>query len=179
MEMKNFKRYHLAYFMFLLATSLRGQNIQFTFNSGNTESFPLNEVRKITFSENNLNLHLYAGSIETWDLSTIRHYAFDYTVGLPKSDFPEGMSGFKVFPNPASAAVKIEYTLQRAGNVSLEIYDLQGKQVKRILNMYQAAGKQEQYWNTKDDHGNLVPAGHYVCRIMVDGNALSKTIILQ
>lgn len=177
--MKTIKRFSLLQLLLLFSFSLQAQNIIFQFTDGNTESFPLNEVRKITFSGNNLNLHLYAGSTESWDLSTIRHYAFDNTVSLPETDVPAGVSAFKVFPNPASEAVKIAYTLQKPGNVSIEVFDLQGKQVKRILNIYQPAGKQELNWNTKDDNGILVPAGHYVCRIMFDGNTLSRTIILQ
>lgn len=173
-----FRLFHLA-ILLLVAAASPAQNIRFSFSDGNTESYPLNEVRKITFSGTVLNLHLNDGAIESWDVSTISHYSFDNTVGLPETGSRAVVSDVQVFPNPSSGAVTISYTLQKPGNVTLEIYDLQGKLVKRVLSTIQPAGKQKQLWNATDETGRTASAGHYVCRLSVNGNTVTQQIILQ
>ncbi|MCC7465722.1 MAG: T9SS type A sorting domain-containing protein [Saprospiraceae bacterium] len=174
----SYRLFHLV-ILLLIADSLPAQNIRFSFTNGNTEFYPLHEVRKITFSGTVLNLHLNAGITESWDVSTISNYSFDNTVGLPETASGAVLSDVQVFPNPSSGAVTISYTLQKPGNVTLEIYDLQGKLVKQVLSTVQQTGKQQQNWNATDDTGRAVSPGHYVCRLSVGGHTYTESIIIQ
>lgn len=174
----HFLFFHLVVLL-LIAGSASAQNIRFSFTDGNTESYPLNEVRKITFSGTILNLHLNDGTTESWDVNTINNYSFDNTIGLPETGSPAVVSDVKVFPNPSSGAVTIGYTLQKPGNVILEIYDLQGKLVKQVLSTAQPAGEQQQIWNTTDETGWAASPGNYVCRLNVNGHTITQHIILQ
>ncbi len=54
------------------------------------------------------------------------------------------------YPNPFNPSTKIAYCLAEAGEVSLRIYDVQGKLVKEILNQKQAAGYYRLNWNAQD-----------------------------
>ncbi len=51
-------------------------------------------------------------------------------------------AGFEwsIYPNPFNPAATIEYSLQRAENVEIELYDIQGRLVKRLMSEYQPAG---------------------------------------
>ncbi len=52
---------------------------------------------------------------------------------------PVGFEWF-VYPNPFNPAATIEYRLRRPEHVEIELYDVQGRLVKRLLNEYQPAG---------------------------------------
>jgi len=165
--------------LLIIASGLQSQSIVFKFTDGNTESFPLSQVRKITFSGTILNLHLTDETTESWDVNVISHYSFDNTVGLPAVNSTPVVSDMKVFPNPSSGAVTISYFLNKSSNVGLEIYDLQGKMVKKVFSSVQTAGKQKQSWNGTDENGQTVGRGQYVCRLNVNGEATTQAIILQ
>lgn len=71
----------------------------------------------------------------------------------------------KVFPNPASSKVTIQYILKDDSNVKIELYDIFGKSIKTILN------QREQ---SMDQHAYSVPldglaSGLYFIKINING----------
>jgi hypothetical protein len=75
----------------------------------------------------------------------------------------------KTFPEPFSSSVMIEYTVPRAGLISLNVYDVSGRKIRVI-----DAGKKEPgihtiVWNGTTKEGKPVPSGVYFCRLIVDG----------
>ena len=169
---------HLA-ILLLIAGALQAQNIRFSFTGGNTESFPVNAVSKITFSGSLLNLHLNDGATESWEVSTIRNYSFEYITGLPESSLPVAILDVQLFPNPTSGAVTISYTLPTRGAVKLEISDQQGKPVKLIFNSVQGAGNQTHQWNGKHENAKPATPGLYICKLSFNGQTVTKNIIIQ
>ncbi len=64
------------------------------------------------------------------------------------------------------ATSKVSYTLQEAGNVSVQILD-ESDQVIRILDEgLQASGEHILEWDGRDSLGNLVPPGDYQVQVM-------------
>jgi len=45
------------------------------------------------------------------------------------------------YPNPFNPSTQIQYTLEKAGNVSLKVYDMLGREVASLVDENQSAGK--------------------------------------
>ena len=69
------------------------------------------------------------------------------------------------FPNPFNTETTISYSIPVNNNVSIEIYNIQGKKIKTLLNKYQTSGNHTVVWNGKDKRENSVNSGVYFCRI--------------
>ncbi len=74
----------------------------------------------------------------------------------------------RVFPNPAPASeVTVAYQLEEAAEVSLEVYDINGRLVNRIQEGLRIAGAHQLRWNAAG-----MPAGMYAYRLRA-GKALA------
>ncbi len=70
-------------------------------------------------------------------------------------------------PNPFRDRTKISYQLPERMEVSLQIYDCTGRQVKRLQEGVQTAGWHRFEWNGYDESGRILPAGVYLCHLTV------------
>jgi flagellar hook assembly protein FlgD len=73
---------------------------------------------------------------------------------------------FKVRYNPSNGNAIVNYTLQDARYVNMNIVDQRGRQVAKIVSGIVSAGRHEAVWDIKH-----VPAGVYLCRTAIDGMA--------
>jgi non-reducing end alpha-L-arabinofuranosidase len=73
-------------------------------------------------------------------------------------------SSFKACYNPSTGSAVIGYALQGARRVSMSIVDQRGRQIAVIADGVIAAGRHEAVWDARQ-----IPAGVYVCRIVIDG----------
>jgi len=84
-------------------------------------------------------------------------------------------------PNPFSPTTEIHFDLRGSGCVDLVVYDVRGRQVRRLLaGEALAAGPHSVVWDGSSDSGAEVPPGVYLCRIRaekVEGRA--KMIVLK
>lgn len=78
------------------------------------------------------------------------------------------------YPNPFNPTTTIRYGLSETSDVSLVIYDLKGREVRRFSETAQAAGWVDLVWDGTTNNGEPVSTGVYLCRL-VAGN-YSKTI---
>jgi len=60
--------------LMLFTTELNAQSIHFNYTDGTNASYNLEDVRKITFDADVMNLHLWDGSVYSWNVSTIGYY---------------------------------------------------------------------------------------------------------
>jgi flagellar hook assembly protein FlgD len=64
----------------------------------------------------------------------------------------------------------------------LDIFDVQGRLVRRLLKSELAAGPHEARWDGRDEHGRKAPAGSYYLRLTAKGAGsavpLTRKIIL-
>lgn len=65
------------------------------------------------------------------------------------------------FPNPFNSDTIINYKIPLASNVSLNVYDTTGRNVRTLYKGKKNAGSHEIQWNGKDDDGNTVASGIY------------------
>ena len=71
----------------------------------------------------------------------------------------------------------LQYYLQNTAEISLGIYDLQGKLVKQIINESAVKGEHYTSWNGTNTAGAKVPPGVYISQLQVDGKVVTNKII--
>jgi hypothetical protein len=82
------------------------------------------------------------------------------------------------YPNPFNSQTTIQYTLPENGKVKLTIFNLNGKEVKTLLNKVQPKGNYQTSWNGKNNDGSDVSSGVYLCQLNVNDKLTSKKLIL-
>ncbi|MBL0062096.1 MAG: T9SS type A sorting domain-containing protein [bacterium] len=78
------------------------------------------------------------------------------------------------YPNPFNPTTQIPFELKEAGNVTMKVYDLTGREVATLLNGYQSAGS-----HTVAFDGTSLASGTYLYKLDVNGNQFSRTMILM
>lgn len=74
-------------------------------------------------------------------------------------------------------AAEIEYTLTVPDQVSLQIYDIQGRLVKTLVNNYCQNGNYQVRWQGEDNYGNQSPAGVYLVRLTTSSGSITKKVV--
>ena len=82
-------------------------------------------------------------------------------------------------PNPFEGSTHILFDLPRANHAELEVYDLGGRLVKRLLSRSLPAGSHSAIWNGADESGRSAPAGVYLYRLRVGGLKLTRRMVLM
>ncbi|MEX0737667.1 MAG: T9SS type A sorting domain-containing protein [Bacteroidota bacterium] len=82
------------------------------------------------------------------------------------------------FPNPFNPSTTISYKLGHAANVRLVIYDVAGREIKRLVSQYQFPGQYAVTWTSADESGRNVPSGMYIARLQVESESSIRKMVL-
>jgi hypothetical protein len=82
------------------------------------------------------------------------------------------------FPNPFNPETAIEYTLGRAGQVELAIYNVLGTRIKTLVSDYQAQGTHTVKWYGDNESGERVASGVYFYKLIADEFSETKKMML-
>ncbi|MBU1699381.1 MAG: T9SS type A sorting domain-containing protein [Candidatus Eisenbacteria bacterium] len=82
-------------------------------------------------------------------------------------------------PNPFRSETMITFDLPLKAEVSLEVFDTQGRLVKQIENGFMEAGHHHRPWLGDNEEGRRVPAGVYFCRLRAGAFVESRKLILS
>ncbi len=84
------------------------------------------------------------------------------------------------YPNPFNPSTTISYSLPEQSRVSLIIYDIKGQIVTEYPKTHQTPGQYNVKWNGRDDNGNNVSTGLYLCRLSTEfDNQTIKMLLLR
>lgn len=89
------------------------------------------------------------------------------------------------YPNPFNSQTTISYNLQNEGDIEIEIYDALGRIIRTFNFSNQHIGKNELFWDARDDFGNVVSSGIYIYKLKTtlhngkSSKQLSKMILLK
>lgn len=90
-----------------------------------------------------------------------------------------GQSGpLRVGPNPFRASTAIRFELERSERVSLGIFDVGGRQVRRLVDDVRPAGEILVRWDGRSETGVRLPPGIYYVRLLAEGQATARKIAL-
>jgi photosystem II stability/assembly factor-like uncharacterized protein len=99
------------------------------------------------------------------------------TVGVgteARLDLPLELESLDVYPNPIQSSGWFGFSLSRAATARIEVYNLMGQRVQVTPSRELSPGGHD----IGADFGNL-PAGAYMARLIVDGQAHSTTTVLR
>ena len=82
------------------------------------------------------------------------------------------------YPNPFNPSTTISYDLPQQAQVTLDIFDIMGKQKKTLVNQPQDAGNKSAVWNGTDEFGRPVSAGVYLYRIQAGEFTHTRKMLL-
>ncbi len=91
---------------------------------------------------------------------------------------PTAPATLAVFPNPANPATTIRFTLATAGRARLDVHDLAGRRIGRLLDGERPAGAHAVIWRGTDDHGRAVSSGVYLVRLTSADGTASQAVTL-
>ncbi len=69
------------------------------------------------------------------------------------------------YPNPFNPETTISYVLPQAQHVRIVIFDIAGRQIRKLVDSTQESGTQAVHWDGTDETGNLVASGVYLYQI--------------
>ena len=93
-----------------------------------------------------------------------------------------GRVSVSAHPNPFNPSTTIAFELPRAAEVSLDIYDLQGRLVRRLLDEspYRMPAAIKQVWDGRDGAGRATSSGVYFYRFTAgDQKRVGKLTLLK
>ena len=82
------------------------------------------------------------------------------------------------YPNPFNASTVIPFRLGAAGRVRIDIYNLLGQRVRRLLDEARAPGLHKVSWSGADDRGSPVSSGVYFLRLTAGEVAETRRCML-
>ncbi|MXW64436.1 MAG: T9SS type A sorting domain-containing protein [Bacteroidetes bacterium SB0662_bin_6] len=94
-------------------------------------------------------------------------------VSAEDEELPTEVELSQNYPNPFNPQTTIDYALPQAGNVSLIVYDMLGREVDVLLDGPQAAGR-----HTVRFGANHLPNGTYVYRLIAGDKTITRTMVL-
>ncbi len=93
---------------------------------------------------------------------------------------PKQFSLHNNYPNPFNPSTRIEIDLPSQTQVSLNVYDIMGREVSAIVNESMVAGYHRLAWNGRSDSGQLLPSGIYIARLVTpEYNKSIKMVLMK
>lgn len=82
-------------------------------------------------------------------------------------------------PNPFNPATTIRYDVPPGGgHVTLNIFDVNGRRVKTLVDGAQTAGEKRAHWDGRNDRGHSVASGVYFYRLTAPGYTQVRKMVL-
>ncbi len=81
------------------------------------------------------------------------------------------------YPNPFNPSTTIKFTISQESKVEVIVYDIMGKEVRTLINGNNGTGYKEVVWNGKNNAGQQVSSGIYICRLKA--TSLSDFIVFE
>ncbi len=82
------------------------------------------------------------------------------------------------YPNPFNPETRIQYSLEEATNLTLEIYNVKGQKIRTLIKEHQLPGEHETIWNGTDDNNIPVSSGVYFYKVSTDHTNKSRKMVL-
>ena len=160
--------------IWLITFNLKAQSIHINYNDGTNVSYNLQDIRKVTYNLDLMNLCFLDGSIRSFNVSTISNYEYTENVGINEIQAQMNFSQVNVFPNPTTSKLNIEYNLNKEDQIQLLLYDIQGNCILKKNSEKQFSGLHHFVFDLCD-----LPSGHYEVCLQGRSNIIKKNIIKQ
>ena len=84
---------------------------------------------------------------------------------------------YQNYPNPFTPVTTLIYYLPEQSLVNITVYDMLGREIKKLINTTQETGRWSTIWDATNNQGNLVSDGVYLYKIKTDKFAGTKKMV--
>lgn len=95
--------------------------------------------------------------------------------GDMKAILPTFLAGL---PNPVTSFAQVKFGLDRAGPVTLAIYNVAGRRIRLLVRGTLEAGVHSVVWDGKDDQGQDLASGVYMAKLQASGTVLLQKMVI-
>ncbi len=95
-----------------------------------------------------------------------------------KSTLPDKFALHFNYPNPFNPMTTIPFDIARGTKVQIKIYNMLGQEVTTLADTYYETGRHQVIWNGKNQYGQTVASGVYLCRLSAGGYVKSRKLLL-
>ena len=88
-------------------------------------------------------------------------------------DIPDKFQLHPLYPNPFNVNAEIRYSIAKAGEVNLTVFDVQGREVVVLESGYQQPGNHSFIWKAEN-----IPSGIYFVRLAQNGDLKLQKVVL-
>ncbi len=139
---------------------------QVLLNSGKIQDIQLDPVHQ----------RIFVVGVDTFDIYVLRDTG--YGVEEVKPAAPHLASGLRL--QPMSSGYDIGYSIASSCRVDLSVYDLMGREVRRLVAEKQSAGQHSVVWDCENDRGSPIARGVYFVRLDSPGfRAVKKAVVTR
>lgn len=102
-----------------------------------------------------------------------------YGTDVPEDEVTEPRSTLRSVPNPFNPRTTLEYVVPTGGGrVTIEVFGVNGRLIRTLVDEEQAAGRQTVEWDGRDGDGNALPTGVYLAKLVAPGLSEEAKMIL-
>jgi hypothetical protein len=83
---------------------------------------------------------------------------------VPGAGLPEQLMLYQNYPNPFNPSTTIAFTLPSASKVTINLYDVLGREIVELMRGYRPRGRHQSLWDGNDESGAPVGSGIYLAR---------------
>ncbi len=118
---------------------------------------------------------LYSG----WNIDDVEIWGL-----RPSNDLSgvDGVPGYKMslgnYPNPFNPMTQVSFAIEADGHAMINIYNVQGQLVRRLVDGNLAAGTHQVTWDGRDQSGLQVGSGVYFARLISGGQIAEHKMVL-
>ncbi len=110
----------------------------------------------------------------SFDGKSEKHLPASLTIPQNQAASADKFALFSAYPNPFNPETNISYQLPEKCQVALNIYDLQGTLVKKLVSSVQEQGRHHVVWQGRDNRNQMMPNGLYFYQLTTE-NGFSET----
>jgi len=144
--------------------------------SSSSYNFPANAKLRFMCDASGNRDDVYIDEIEWRGMSGTA--AFGGPSGQLVAGAPKAFESFQNYPNPFNAATSISFALPEDAQVTLEVYNVLGQRVRKLVDDYLPAGKHTVHFDARNEHGEDLASGIYFYRLQTDHTVATKKMIL-
>jgi hypothetical protein len=123
---------------------------------------------KLLFHQDKLYLIYFKDSIPGTPDDDIFFTKYDIVTNVKEET--RQITELKIYPNPGSDNIYIEFDNDQQQQIGLSILDMNGKHLITLISETRPQGMYRQLWNGKDKKGKQVSAGQYLIRMKLGRN---------
>lgn len=126
----------------------------------------MEQVQMVWTDTRNGNQDVFAGRMDITGVNGgISDLPLDFALGDP-------------YPNPFNSSVAISFSLTKQSDIALDIYDVLGQRICRLLDGVQGPGQYRVNWDGIDQRGGGMASGPYFIQLRAAGATVAKKALL-